>query len=166
MNLAGVGPDGAPADDVLGHRLRLAGGRAVEADHRGVPTGRVVPLTSGKYAPLNFAGGDRRLFVPGRRDRRVRDYDLTYDVASRTSLSRGDALLTDPTTGRAMSVATDAPGLHLDVGGLGKPLRRYAGAALSGRRFPDAPRRDFAHDGLLRPGETFTQTTTYRFPQP
>jgi aldose 1-epimerase len=80
--------------------------------------------------------------------------------------------LTEPQSGRALEVLTTEPTLHVyvanhfpgeDVGAAGVPLLPHHGIALETQHLPDSPNRPEFPSTLLRPGETFRSTTTYRF---
>ena len=90
---------------------------------------------------------------------------------------RGDgpvhaATLTAPDRSLAMEVATSEPclvfydgdGLGGDHVGLdGAPHFPHAGLCLEPMRFPDNPNRPNFPSARLNPGETYRQTTEYRF---
>ena len=160
-NLAGAG-----SGNVLAHRLKVeANGGLVEGPD-GRPTGEVGTLLSGPAAAYRFGGlTGRPVEGVGPRGKPLRDYDFIYVLQSGTDLARPAAVLRAPSGGRSLAVFTDAPGLHVESGaGLPKNVGgRHAGLLLAPQQFPDAPHGAFAHDGVLRPGETFRQTTLYRF---
>jgi len=69
-------------------------------------------------------------------------------------------------------VATTEPGLQVydgaklntQVPGLdGRTYRAHAGVALEAQNWPDAPNHDDFPGAVLRPGETYEQTTTFSF---
>ena len=58
-----------------------------------------------------------------------------------------------------LDINSDAPGLQVFAG---KPV----GIALEPQHWPDAPHHDAFPSILLRPGQTYTQATCYRFSRP
>lgn len=64
--------------------------------------------------------------------------------------------LSDPESGRTLIVETTQPGLQLFTG---KP----GAIALETQHFADAPNRPNFPSTVLRPDETFTSSTIYRF---
>jgi aldose 1-epimerase len=64
--------------------------------------------------------------------------------------------LTDPGSGRSIVVETTQPGVQLFTG---KP----GAIALETQHFADAPNHEQFPSTVLRPGETFTSSTIYRF---
>ena len=82
------------------------------------------------------------------------------------------ARVLEPVSGRTLEVLTTEPGLQLYTGTAldgslagtsGRPYRRGDCIALETQHFPDSPNRPDFPSTVLRPGETFTSTTVYRF---
>lgn len=81
------------------------------------------------------------------------------------------ASLTDPVSGRRLTIATDRPGLQVYTGhGLDQttigpegPYQPYAGVALETQDFPDAPNRPDFPSTVLRPGEVRRSRTRWTF---
>ena len=78
----------------------------------------------------------------------------------------------DPCSGRSLEVITDQPGLQFYCGNFfdgsypGKQGRiiEYRGAlALETQKWPDAVNHPDFPDTVLRPGETYTQHSIYKF---
>jgi aldose 1-epimerase len=82
------------------------------------------------------------------------------------------ARLHDPTSGRLLELATDQPGLQIYTGNRleppvdGKRGRRYGqygAVCLEPHRHPDALHHPRFPSVVLRPGDTYRQTSVYRF---
>ena len=75
------------------------------------------------------------------------------------------ASVVDPHSGRRLDIETDEPGLQIYDGRsldeVGYPV--YGGMAIETQGFPDAPNRPDFPSTVLRPGETRTSTTVWRF---
>ena len=78
----------------------------------------------------------------------------------------------EKTSGREMDVWTTQPGIQfysgnfLDGSNVGKGGKAYAyrtGFCLETQHFPDSPNKPQFPSTVLRPGETFTSTTIYKF---
>ena len=79
----------------------------------------------------------------------------------------------EPTTGIVMHIITDQPGLQFYSGNFFKGDEtgkrgnvnsyRCGGIALEAQNFPDAINHANFPSPILRPGETYKQTTIYRF---
>jgi aldose 1-epimerase len=90
----------------------------------------------------------------------------------RKGMVRKIASLYDPKTGRFMEILTDQPGLQFYSGnflngtsiGKGGVAYQYRTAlCLETQDFPDAPNKSNFPSAVLRPGETYKQTTIYEF---
>ena len=82
------------------------------------------------------------------------------------------AVLTDPASGRKLTVLTDAPGIQVYTGNWlagcplsksGKAYSDYDGVALECQYFPDAPNRPDFPSVTLKPGEEFENTIVFAF---
>jgi len=82
------------------------------------------------------------------------------------------ARVIEPTTGRILEAFTTEPGLqlytgnYLDGSSIGKggvAYNQYAGFALEAQHFPDSPNRPEFPTTVLNPGDTYSQTTVYKF---
>lgn len=155
-NLVGEG-------DVLGHELILDCDRYLPVDDTLIPTGELAPVDG---TPMDFTQphtiGSRIAEVPG-------GYDHCYAVAGYDGSLRRAAWVREPRSGRIMEVFTTEPGVQLytgnfldgteDSGGYGK----NHGFCLECQHFPDSPNQPDFPSTILLPGETYRQTTVYRF---
>jgi aldose 1-epimerase len=82
------------------------------------------------------------------------------------------AELVDPASGRSLCIYTTQPGIQFYTGNFldgtltGKNGARYdkhAGLCLETQHYPDSPNHLAFPSTILQPGETYRQTTTYRF---
>jgi len=81
------------------------------------------------------------------------------------------AQVSEPRSGRALEVYTTEPGIQfysgnfLDgsiIGKSGKPYLKRGGFCLEAQHYPDSPNRPEWPSVVLRPGQTYRQTTVYR----
>lgn len=142
------------------HVLTVAADRYTPVDGDVIPTG-VAPVDGTRF---DFRDG-RAVLGPG-----GLDHNLCLSDA-RTAL-REVAALHSSASGVTMRMATTEPGLQvydgakLDVAVPGLGGRRYgpnSGVALEAQAWPDAPSRPGFPSVILRPGETYRQTTTFTF---
>lgn len=152
FNLAGQG-------SIACHRLRVDAGRGVELDARKLPTGRLAPVrgTAADFtrerplAPVLAAGGiDEMLVLSGKRT----------------------AHLTDPASGRTLTLATDQPGLQVFTGNAfdagdrdraGRPIARHAAIAFEPGHFPDSPAIPAFPSTRVEPGKPLRWRAAWRF---
>jgi aldose 1-epimerase len=145
---------------VADHVLTVAADRYTPIDDGMIPTG----VASVDGTAFDFREG-RALAQPG-----LLDHNLCLSDA-RTAL-RDVAWLRSRASGVTMTIATTEPGLQVYDGGKlntqvpgleGQTYRAHAGVALEPQLWPDSPNRPDFPDAVLRPGETYAQTTTFRF---
>lgn len=160
FNLAGAG-----SGDVLSHRLRMQASQYTLVDETYIPTGEIASVQG---TPLDFTEetsiGSRINDVPG-----GYDHNLVVDAEFR-GRDKESMWLKDPNSGRAMSVCTTAPGVQLytsnNMGitkGVGGTYEPHGAVCLETQLFPDSVHHDNFPNCILRPGETFRSSTTYRF---
>jgi aldose 1-epimerase len=161
FNLAAMG-------NILGHELTLAAEAYTPTDATLIPTGEIRPVQG---TPLDFT---RPMSMGARLDQldgEPRGYDHNFVVDHRGGLTPA-ARVFEPGTGRVMEVTTSEPGLQLytanyldgtQTGKRGQRYSRYAGFTLEAQHFPDAVNQPAFPSTILRPGQTYHQTTVYRF---
>jgi aldose 1-epimerase len=153
--------------DILDHQLQVLADSYTPVDADLIPTGEIVAV-----AGSNF---DFRTPRPIRRMRgtdRIK-YDLNYVVArQRSATPRLQAGVTSPKNGVSLAVASTEPGVQfydgmwMNIAAPGLGGRRYGvngGLCLEPQVFPDAPNHSGFPSSILRPGETYRQTTTFTF---
>ena len=164
FNLAGEG-------DVLGHELMLAADHFTPSDSTSIPTGEIKPV---KDTPMDFT----RPRPIGSRLSELTNIPAGYDH-NYVLNSGGKALalalaarVYDPKTGRVMEVETTEPGVQLYTsnyldgsltGKGGVVYRQYAALCLETQHFPDSVNQPGWPSMILRPGQTYRQTTVHKF---
>ncbi len=163
---------GSPDNTILNHILMINADKFTPVDKTLIPTGQLEdvantpmdfrkPTRIGKhindnFQQLKFAGG----------------YDHNWVLNNYNGSVREAATLYDSTSGIFMKVLTDQPGIQfysgnfLDGKDRGKDGIYYkfrTGLCLECQHFPDSPNKKNFPSVVLRPGETYTQTTIYEF---
>jgi aldose 1-epimerase len=99
-------------------------------------------------------------------------YDHNYALASQDGAQRLAARVYEPKSGRVMEISTTQPGIQfysgnfLDgklVGKSGVAYQKHFGFCLETQHYPDSVNHPNFPSTILRPGETYNQTTVHRF---
>jgi len=159
---------GHDSGDILGHMLQLSADKYTPGDKSMLPTGKIQPV---KGTPFDFTTATPI-------GARIKDtggdpvgYDLNYvNGTKQHDAAKLVAIVADPKSGRTLEVITDQPGIQFYTGNfLGKEIgkgkaayQQYQAFCLEAQFFPDSPNQPTFPSIVLKPGETYRQTTTYR----
>ncbi len=160
---------GPASGDVLGHEMMLAADKYTPSDATLIPTGKIEPV---KGTPLDFTTPT----PVGKRLNELKGDPVGYDhnYVLRGGEGKGPHLgarVREPKTGRVLEMFTTEPGVQLYTGnfldgkvkGKGTAYKRHQGFCLEAQHFPDSVNRPEFPSVILKPGETYTQTTVYKF---
>jgi aldose 1-epimerase len=150
FNLAGDG-------DILKHVVRIDADRYLPVDSTRIPTGELAPVAGTAFDFTTPHEIGARIDAPALGD----GYDHCYVL-------NGGIEVLEPVSGRVMEVSTTEPGVQFYSGnmldGIATAYGRHAALCLETQHFPDSPNQAHFPSTVLRPGEEFTSTTSYRFP--
>lgn len=156
FNLAGGG-------DIRAHVLETTCEKVLAIDARKVPTGALLPVAG---TPFDF----REAKAVGRDIESVEGggYDHCFAIPSALRPAGGlepFAILTDPPSGRTLSIATTKPGVQIFTANSfkGEPHPRWGGICFETQFYPDTPNRPEFPTSVLRPGEHYRHATVFRF---
>ena len=163
---------GNDVGNVLGMKLELNADRYTPVDAGLIPTGELAPVAG---TPLDF----RKPEVIGARINDTHEqiklgggYDHNFVVNGQAGTLRLAAIVTDPESGRKMTVETTEPGVQFYTGNFldgtvtgrhGVKYEKHGALCLETQHFPDSPNHPSFPSTVLRPGATFHSTTTFAF---
>lgn len=151
---------------ILDHELVIHSDQITAVDSLLIPTGELVTIkgTALDFSSRKEIGEDIGNIPVG--------YDHNYILKKDTGILAPAAVLVDPASGRQLELFTTEPGLQFYSGHYfdGQPLGsgkqqfvKHAGLCLEPQRFPDAPNQPTFPNTILLPGETYHQTSIFKF---
>lgn len=157
---------------ILDNEVMIDADKTTPVDKGLIPTGKLVdvantpmdfrtPKAVGKdveadFEQLKFAGGFDHNWVLNKHQEAVPRIATVYE----------------PTSGRFMEVFSDQPGVQFYCGNFldgtvkgknGIMYQKRTGLCLEAQKFPDSPNKPQFPSSTLKPGETYKQTTIYKF---
>ncbi|RKY08029.1 MAG: galactose-1-epimerase [Planctomycetota bacterium] len=157
---------GHDSGDILDHVMMIAADRYTPVDDGLIPTGELAPVAE---TVMDFT-------KPTAIGARIKDvagggYDHNYVLNSQDGSMALAARVSEPETGRVMEVYTTEPGIQFYTGnfldgskkGKGAVYNKHAAFCLETQHYPDSPNKPEFPSVVLKPGETYTHTTVYKF---
>ncbi len=156
---------------ILDHLLMIDADAITEIDNRLIPTGKFLPVEN---TPFDFR-------TPKKIGERINDnhqqilygkgYDHNWVLNNYTKEVRKVVEVYEEKSGRVLEVWTDQPGIQFYSGNFLNGMLRGKGVAYQHRTafclepqcYPDSPNHPNFPSTVLRPGETYRQTTIYKF---
>jgi len=160
---------GPQSGDILSLELTLEADEYTPADDTLIPTGEI---RSVKGTPLDFT----KAATIGSRIAQVADktggYDHNFVIRGKGKSLTLAARAYEPKTGRVMEMYTTEPAVQLYTGNFldgklkgkgGVVYQKHQAFCLEAQHFPDSVNQPKFPSVILRPGETYKQTTVYKF---
>ena len=156
---------------ILGHELMLNASRYTPVDSGLIPTGELAAV---KGTPFDFTKAKPIGRDIGEKHQQL-EYGLGFDhnfVLDDKGTQKLAARVHEPTSGRVMEIYTSEPGIQFYCGNFldgrlrGKSGKQYVhrgGFCLETQHYPDSPNQSNFPSTILRPGETYETTTTFKF---
>jgi len=160
FNLSGAG-----SGNVYKQELTLFCEKYLPVDDGMIPVGQLASVTN---TPLDFTSkrsiGERIAEL-----KPTNGYDHCFVVDGQAGKLRPAATAFDPASGRTMEVMTTQPGIQLYSGNFlgggadNAGYKQHEAFCLETQHFPDTPNQPSFPTTLLKPGQSFGETTTYKF---
>ena len=163
---------GDPNNTILNHVLMINADKFTPVDSTLIPTGQLEDVAN---TPLDFTNSTeigKRINDDFQQLKFAGGYDHNWVLNNYNGSVREAVTLYDSTSGILLKVLTDQPGVQFysgnfldgkDRGKEGIYYKFRTGLCLECQHFPDSPNEKNFPSVVLRPGETYTQTTVYEF---
>ena len=153
-------------ESVLNHCYMIMGDSITPVDSTGVPTGELMPVAGTEYDFSTLRTIKHHVEQLGK------GYDINYKLNKALDTLALAAKVVDPVSGRVLKAYTTEPGMQFytpasDLSYLKAAdslcYGKYFGFCLEMKHFPDSPHHAQFPTTVLLPGETYRQTTIYKF---
>jgi aldose 1-epimerase len=152
---------------ILNHQLQLNADKYTPVNDKLIPTGKIDDV---KNTPMDFTsvktiGNDIGKVKGG--------YDHNWILNKTGNELSKAAEVYEPNSGRVMEVFTTQPGIQFYTGNFldgtlmygknGKKYVQHGALCLETQHYPDSPNQPSFPSTILKPGDTYNQTTVYKF---
>lgn len=163
---------GTTKNTILNHVLQINADSITPTDDGLIPTGAILAVAG---TPMDFNVATpigKRIDQDYEALKFGKGYDHNFVLNKKGEVMSTAAVIYSPESGIRMSVITDQPAIQFysgnfwdgsTVGRRGDIDTYRSGFALEAQNYPDAPNHENFPSSVLRPGETYTQNTFYRF---
>ncbi len=177
--------NGDSTTPVYDHDLQVMADRVQAKDADNLPTGELLAVTGTPFDLTKPTVLSTRVAAahdtspppqggqpPPTPDGMVRSYDHAFAIMpGYNRLDRVAARLHDPASGRVLELSTSQTSIQVFTPGarngvmseVGKPFARGPAVALETQHLPDSPNHADFPSTVLRPGQTYRQTTVFAF---
>jgi aldose 1-epimerase len=163
---------GDPTQTILDEELTIDADKTTPVGAGLIPTGKLADVAG---TPMDFRKATKIGARIDAKDEQLdlgKGYDHNWVLRTPGKKVHKAAELYDARSGIVMQILTDQPGLQFYSGNFlngtihgkqGVAYQHRTAVVLEAQRFPDAPNHPTFPSAVLRPGQRYTQTTTYQF---
>jgi len=166
---------GAGSPSILNHVLKIDADSYTPIDAHSIPFGKIADVAG---TPLDFTTPHKigeRINAKSEQLSNAKGYDHNFVIRHSDANEDGlteDAVVTDPTSGRELTVYSDQPGIQFYSGNFltgtekskgGKFYPKRSAFCLEPQDYPDAPHQPSYPSAVLAPGQTYHATIVYKF---
>jgi aldose 1-epimerase len=153
-------------ENVMNHEVEINADRYIVVNESLIPTGE---LRSCAGTAMDFS---KIQSIGSRFDQVDGGYDHCYVLNKKSQEISLAAKVKEPKSGRTMEVWTTEPGVQFYTGNFldgtltginGVVYKKNYGFCFEAQHFPDSPNQPDFPSSVLKPGETYKQTTIYKF---
>jgi aldose 1-epimerase len=158
---------GGKDSTILAHELMINANKYTPVNEQLIPTGKIDSVKGGA---MDFTTPK---LIGKEIDKVAGGYDHNWVLNKNGKTLEMVAKLYHPASGRQMEVFTTEPGLQFYSGNFldgtltntkgGTKYIKHGALCLEAQHFPDSPNQPSFPNTILKPGETYTQTTAYKF---
>ena len=164
---------GQQGGTILDHMLTISASAITPVDETLIPTGEFMPVEGTPFDFLEAHAIGERIAEDNQQLKYGNGYDHNWVLDGYDGSFRKVCELSEPQSGRVLEILTDQPGLQFYAGNFfdgsycgknpEKPIGYREALAIESQKFPDSVNHPEFTDTILKPGETYTQHTQYRF---
>ncbi|PKL83489.1 MAG: galactose-1-epimerase [Ignavibacteriae bacterium HGW-Ignavibacteriae-3] len=163
---------GDPNNTILDHELMIDSDNITPVKKGLIPTGK---FSTVENTPMDFSRGVRIGEFINADYAQIKlgfGYDHNWVLNKHQGLQSKVATVYEPKSGRVLEVFTDQPGMQFYSGNFldgtvkgknGVVYKHRTGFCLEAQNYPDSPNHSNFPSARLEPGQTYRQTTVYRF---
>ena len=163
---------GHTAETILDHQLKINADNFLPVNNDVIPTGKLSAVENTPFDFKTFHSIGERIYKSDEQLKIGKGYDHCFALNGKDGMLKLAATLRESTSGRAMDIYTNAPGIQLytgnwldgsDKGKEGRQYHQRSMICLEPQDFPDAPNHPNFPNVILNPGEKYQHHIIYKF---